>query len=127
MHAARGDGLGAMGDDILDLAVDDAPDDVPVKFRAREAREIAAYFLITLAPDFEGIELARVDQAGIEAVVEVMGVVGDLVRQIGDLRFERRLKEGARGCRVLEARLRGGRRRGRDDACGGPRGPRRRD
>jgi hypothetical protein len=36
-------------------------------------------------------ELRDVEQAGAQAVVDVVVVVGDLVGQIGDLRFERRL------------------------------------
>ena len=36
-------------------------------------------------------KLLERDQAGAQAVVEIVVVVGDLVGEIGDLRFERRL------------------------------------
>lgn len=129
LHAAGCDGLGAVGDDVLDLAVDNAPDDVAVEFRAGETGEIVTDFLVAVTPDIEVIELARFDEAGIEAVVKVVGVVGDFVGQIGDLGLEGGLVNGWRGGCGGFGFGPGSRqgRRGAGRACGGPRALRRRD
>lgn len=76
-------------DDILDLAVDDAAnDEIPAAFIG----QIAVLMFDPeggLVPDLAGGgEVLFVDQAGAEAVVEIVAVVGDFVGEIGDLGFE---------------------------------------
>lgn len=75
--------------DVFDLAVDDAADDeIPAAF----VGQIAVLIFDTLGgvvPDLaRGGEILFVDQAGAEAVIEIVAVVGDFVGEVGYLGFE---------------------------------------
>ena len=65
-----------------------------MEFRAGEAGKIAADFLVAVAPDVETGKLGGLDEAGVEAIVQIVGVVGDFVGEIGDLGLEGGLVNG---------------------------------
>ena len=48
-----------------------------------------AHLAIAVLPDLELLELLGSDELEIESVVQIVAVIGNLVGQIGDLRFQR--------------------------------------
>ena len=88
-HFRGGDEFRAGRDHVLHLPVDDAADDVAAQFLAGEFGEMRAHFLVAVLPRGLLGELLGRDEVEVEAVVEVVAVVGDLVGEVGDLRFER--------------------------------------
>lgn len=71
------------------MAVDDGSDDEVAAGFGRGVGEGVADLGIGLVPDFEVLgELGFGEEAGLDAVVEVVAVVGDFVGEIGDLGFE---------------------------------------
>ena len=74
---------------FLDLDIDDAADDVIAAALVRERAELLFHQERGLAPDgHRRVELLVGQQAGREAVIQVVGVVGDFIREIGDLGFQ---------------------------------------
>ena len=71
------------------MAVDDGSDDEVAAGFGRGVGEGVADLGIGLVPDFEVLgELSFGEEAGLDAVVEVVAVVGDFVGEVGDLGFE---------------------------------------
>ncbi len=81
-------GLGC-GDDVFGLAVDDGADDEVASRFGLGVGEGVADLGVGLGPDLKVLgELGFGEEAGLDAVVEVMAVVGDFVGEVGDLGFE---------------------------------------
>ena len=77
-------------DHILHLAVDDAPDDIGCKIVTLQFWKMPAHFAVGMPPDFEPGDLLGIDEIEVQAVVKVVAVLGDLIGEIRDLRFQRR-------------------------------------
>src|SRR5207248_5671251 len=71
----------------------DAADHVSRELRTFEFWKILSHARVTFLPDFEIGELPGIDQIEIEAVIEIVRVVGNFIGEIGDLRLERRRSE----------------------------------
>ena len=78
----------AGGDYVLNLAINDATNDISAKFLTGEIWKMTAHFLRTFLPNRLLSQLFMSDQLKVETVVEVVAVVSDLISQIGDLGFE---------------------------------------
>lgn len=84
------DGAGGGDDEVFDFAVDDAPDQVAaVTEGVKFFPEFALGEDAGVGPDDEFVEGVGIEEFGVESVVEVVAVVGDLVGEVGDLAFER--------------------------------------
>ena len=72
------------------------------------------YSLLRIGDEVNGLNLVGVDQAGAQAVFEVVAVIGDAVGDIGDLAFERTvvLVEGVVRGMIVSARM-----LGKSEAC----------
>ncbi len=74
---------------ILDLDVDDATDDVVAATLVWQRAELLLHGQRGATPDGHvAAEFLLGEQAGGEPIVEVVAVVSDFVREVGDLRFE---------------------------------------
>ena len=71
--------------------VDDAAHGFGHHTPSRQGRIFLAHLRQVAGENPDLAQLFQRDQSGAQAVVDIVVVVGDLVRQIGDLRFERRL------------------------------------
>lgn len=88
-HAAAGEVGGCLRDEILHEIVDEAADDEsPVPVRAG-ARILPAGAVERPHPERDGFQRCRLQESGIQAVIQVVAGVGDLVRQIRHLGFQR--------------------------------------
>ena len=79
--------------DLVDHAADDFVDGATRRQLRDSAAWTASYWRANSAHLAQVVER---DQPGAQAVVDVVVVVGDLVGEVGDLRFERRLRVRSR-------------------------------
>lgn len=81
-------GLGR-GDDVFGLSVDDGADDEMAAGFGRGIGKGFADLGVGLGPDFQVLgELGFGEEAGLDAVVQIVAVVGDFVGKVGDLGFQ---------------------------------------
>ena len=77
-------------DDVLDLGIDDGADGEVAAGFVGEAAVLTPDEVGCLAPDEHvPVEVLLDEQSALEPVIEIMAVVGDLVREICDLGLER--------------------------------------
>ena len=122
LHAGRtrlGDGLARGVDQVVDDEADHAPHDLVHQPPAADARVPGADEVELPAEDLDPAQVVDADEPGTQAVVDVVGVVGDLVGEVRELRLERRLAAfeeplaefaelpGVRGRAVLQDALAG--------------------
>ncbi len=103
------DRLAGVVDDVLDQAAEQRAQDIVAAAFGFEMRVGGERAFARVAPELEVAQLLLVDQARLEAVVEIVADVGDLVGEIDRLRLERRLDK------ALDQPVR------RRRACAGPR------
>ena len=75
-------------DDIGDELVDHRSDDFSCQSRLFALRILAAHVSGSIGKEGNRLELPQIDQPGTDAVIDIVVVVGDFIRQICDLCFE---------------------------------------
>ena len=100
-HPARLNAVQGRHHEVVEAAVDDLGDDLAAKHGVL-ARAFPKHRLVGGAEDGDGADLLDREHDRIEAVVDVVIVVGDLVHEIDELRLE----GGRLAARVLFGRLR---------------------
>ena len=70
--------------------INDVANDQLVQFRLARVRITRQHRAMTILPDRILLQLRRAQDFEIDRVVEIVTVISDLVRQVRDLRFERR-------------------------------------
>jgi hypothetical protein len=80
--------LRACGHDVLDLHIDDVANDQFVQLRFARVRMMRQHMLLAALPNLVLFQLPRSQNFKINRIVEVVAIISDLVRQIGNLRFE---------------------------------------
>ena len=89
-------------DDVADLAVDEAADGEVAAALVGQETLLAADLGGGVVPDADvAFEAVLVEEAGVDAVVEVVAVVGDLVGEVGDLGFEGGGRGGGGACGMI--------------------------
>jgi hypothetical protein len=111
----QGEAPGAFRDHILDHAVDQASDHLVHQTRLVDAGEAAAALVDDLPHQRDGGEILEVEQLGAQPVVDIVGIVGDVVGDGRDLRLEAGM---APELQVLQLRIIEDRRRHRAVAAG---------
>ena len=80
--------MGAARDHIAHLHIDDVADDELMQLGFTRVRITTEHRALALLPDRILFQLVAIQDFKVDRIIEVVAVIGDLVREIGNLRFQ---------------------------------------